>query len=64
MIFEAQREQNICPVNNTLYSAHLYPNRQELTTYSTVMLAPPGRKYTLAVITLLAVFVIHPIIFR
>lgn len=61
MIFEAQREQNICPEND---ECPLHLAGETHTAYATVMLPSPSREQAFAIITLLAILVVHPIVLR
>lgn len=60
MMLEAQREQNIWPAD--AIRGHKYREGEGHTTYTTMMLPSPCCEYALAIITLFAVLIIHPII--
>lgn len=62
MMFEAHREQNICPSDGFRDIAQ--SKGIDLTTYATMMFPSPSGENTLAIIAFLAIFVIHPIISR
>jgi len=64
MMFEAQREQKIWPRIEGLSDASRDKREYHHTADTAVMFSPPRREHAFAVITLLAVFVIHPILSR